>query len=63
VNFFRKGIEKLTPVYDLKAFVVVLLRLPPPVASAGAAAVPFCAPLLSPSLRFFVAGSADCCDA
>ena len=68
MNFFRCGIEKLTPVYDLKAFVAVLLRLPPPDvvtgagAGAGAAVVPFCASLLSSSLRFFVVGEFESCD-
>jgi hypothetical protein len=65
VNFFLWGIEKLTPEYVLKAFVDVLVRLPP-AALAGAvaaAAAPFCGPLFSSSLRFFVVGSTVGCDA
>lgn len=56
VNFFRCGIEKLTPGYVRHAFVAVLAKLPP------VERVPFCALLLSSSLRFLVAGSAGGCE-
>jgi hypothetical protein len=58
VNFFRCGIEKLTPGCVRHAFVAALVRLPP----AAGVEVPFVAPLLSSSLRFFAAGSAAGCE-
>lgn len=57
VYFLLCGMEKLTPRYCRHGLVAVLVKLD------EAAPVPFCAPLLSSSLRFFAVGSFVGCDA
>ena len=53
MNFLRCGIEKLTPGYVRQALVALLTKLSPDAAEV------LCHVVLSSSLRFFAAGSAD----
>lgn len=57
MNFLRCGIEKLTPGYVRHALVALLTKPPPDATEA------LCGVVLSSSLRFFAAGSADGCEA